>query len=332
MRSLLALLLVSSVASVWAAPTYSVKPLSELVIYPMFRAAAQVVPHNESRLAAEVSARIEQMPARVGQAVKKGDVLVRLDARQYQLAADQAAGQVELLSNRYKLAELQFEQAKALHASQYVSAQVLEQRRTELAVVGSELKIARHALEQARLALTKTTLRAPFAGAVKERLVGEGELASPGMALIALTEVARNEVRARVSNSDIAQLKASPRHAIQQGNQSTPLKIVRIAPMVDARGQTRDVVLAADAPLVPGSAGELVWVGTIPHLPAAYLQQRQGKYGVWVEEDGKPVFKPLPDAQAGRPVAVSWPLATRIIDEGRFTLAAPANNAAPATK
>lgn len=317
--------------SAWAAPTYSVKLLSAVAVYPESRAVAQVVPNNESRLAVEVSARIEHIPARIGQSVRKGDVLVKLDARQYKLAADQAAAQVELLQNRYKLAELQFEQAKSLHASQYVSAQVLEQRRTELAVIGSELKIARHALAQARLSLDKTTLRAPFAGAVKDRLVGEGELASPGQPVLVLSEAARTELRARVSNSDIAALKAAPTLSVRLDGQMVPVTIVRIAPIVDARAQTRDVVLQTQAPLLSGSSGELLWSSTTPHLPAAYLQQRQGQYGAWIEEGGKPMFKPLTDAQAGRPVPVNWPLSTRIIDEGRFALAAPASaSAAPA--
>ena len=39
-----------------------------------------------------------------------------------------------------------------------------------------------------------------------------------------------------------------------------------------------------------------------------------------MERDGVPVFVVLPQAQAGRPVTVDWPLTTRLIDEGRFTL------------
>jgi hypothetical protein len=42
-----------------------------------------------------------------------------------------AESQVELLYNKQKLAQLQFEQPKSLQASNFVSAQALEQRRTE---------------------------------------------------------------------------------------------------------------------------------------------------------------------------------------------------------
>jgi hypothetical protein len=47
----------------------------------------------------------------------------------------------------------QFESAKSLHASQFISSQLLEQRRTELAVIDSEFRIARSNAAQAKLAL-----------------------------------------------------------------------------------------------------------------------------------------------------------------------------------
>lgn len=329
MRTLIFLLFIGMNFAATAASDYTVKTLEQLAIYPLSSAPAQVVPDNESRIAAEVTARIESIPAKVGQSVSKGDVLVKLDQRQYRLALEQANNQVELLTNRYKLAQSQFESAKALHASNFISAQLLEQRQTELAVVDSELKIARSSAAQARLSLDKTVIRAPFAGAVKERLAGEGELAAPGQPIIALTEFARNELRARISNRDIAELKAAKAPEFRQGGKAYPVKVVRVAPVVDPRAQTREVVFKADAELVSGSAGELVWASTVPHLPAAYLQQRDRRSGVWVEEGGKPVFKPLPDAQTGRPIPLSWPLDTRLIDEGRFALT---SSPAPAAK
>lgn len=328
--ALLSLFLVGQSLSIWAAaPAYTVKTLEELASYPQSSVVAQVVAENESRIAAEVSARIEEIPVRVGQPVRKGQVLVRLDQSQYQLAVEQASSQVELLNNRFKLAQLQFEQARSLHQSNFISAQALEQRRTELAVIESELKIARNNVSQARLALKRTTLRAPFAGAVKDRLAGVGELAAPGQPILTLVEHGKNEVRAQVPTRDIASLQKASDLVFRQRQESYPAKLVRIAPLVDARAQTREVVLRTEAPLIPGSSGELVWSSSTPYLPAAYLQKMGGTLGVWVEEEGKPVFKPIPDAQAGRPVALPWPLSTRIIDDGRYALAGPAVEPAP---
>jgi RND family efflux transporter MFP subunit len=307
-----------------AASDYTVKTLEQVATYPQSRAVAQVVPENESRIAAEVNARIQQIPVQVGQPVRKGEVLVRLDRTQYQLGLEQAGSQVELLQNRFKLAQLQFEQARSLHESNFISAQALEQRRTELAVLESELKIARTAVSQAQLALQRTTLRAPFSGAVKERLAGEGELASPGQPLLTLVELGKTEIRARIPTQELASLQKAKEPVFRQDAQSHPVTIVRIAPLVDARAQTREVVLRSKQALLSGSSGELVWSSSMPYLPAAYILQHQRQLGVWIEAGGKPAFKPLPSAQAGRPIAVDWPLSTRIVDEGRFALGGPA--------
>jgi len=332
MRAILPALLFAamSVAAAQSSPSYTVKTLGQLAIHPQSLAPAQVVPDNESRIAAEVGARIDAIPARVGQAVRKGEVLVQLDARQSRLAVEHAASQVELIGNRLRLAQLQLEQARSLHESKFVSPQLLEQRRTEAAVIDSELKIARTAHQQAKLALDKTTIRAPFAGTVRERLAGEGEMAVPGQPLLTLVEQARNEVRARIPVHQVADLQAARAIAFRQGGEAHPVRLVRLSGVVDPRAQTREAVLRAERPLLSGVAGELAWASTRAYLPAAYVQQRGKQFGVWVEEGGKPVFRPVPAAQAGRPVALDWPAETRIVDGGRFALGAPAASAASA--
>lgn len=322
MRALLSFLLALVSFSAFAAPSYTVTTFEAVAVYPESRVVAEVIPENESRIAAEVTARIEAIPVRPGQAVKKGRVLVRMDARQHKLALEQAESQVELLTNRFKLAKLQYEQAQSLHQSNFISAQMLAQRQTEMAVIESELKIARNNASQARLTLSKTTIHAPFSGAVKERLAAEGEMATPGQPLLALVEFARNELRAQVADRDIDNLRHARSLMLRQGRQTYPAEIVRISPVIDQRSQTREVVFKTEEELVSGASGELVWTSRVPHLPASYVQQRGGQSGVWIEQNGKPVFRPLPSAQVGRPVALDWPLTTRIIDEGRFALPA----------
>lgn len=320
MRAFFTFLLTAFLMPAVAAPQYTTVPFEKLAVYPETRAVAEVIPENESRIAAEVTARIEAIPVRAGQTVKKGAVLVSMDARQHKLAVEQAESQVELLSNRYKLAKLQYEQAQSLHQSNFISAQMLAQRQTEMAVIESELKIARNNASQARLSLSKTTIHAPFSGAVRERLAAEGEMATPGQPLLAMVEFARNELRAQIADRDIEDVRQAKSMIFRQGRQAYPVQILRVSPVIDSRSQTREVVLKANKELVSGAAGEIVWSSRMPHLPAAYIQQRNGEPGVWVEQEGAPVFRPLPDAQVGRPVALDWPLNTRIIDEGRFAL------------
>ena len=195
----------------------------------------------------------------------------------------------------------------------------------------SERDAARAAQAAAELALARTVIRAPFYGVVRERLAAVGDLAAPGTPLLVLAASADAEVHARVPQAQINALQAAGAWTLVVGDVEHALQIRRVSAVVDAAGQARDVVLQGEGVLTPGLAGELRWRSTVAHLPPTYLQQRDGKLGAWVVREGAPVFVALPHAQAGRAVAVDWPLHTAVVDEGRFTLglrAAPASEQA----
>lgn len=312
--------LILAAPAIHAAP-YTTRPLSELASFQNYQALATLSPRNESRLTSELSARIDSLPASLGSSVKKGSVLVKLDDRQYRLAVDQAAAQLSLQENRRKLARLQLEQTRALSNSQFVSAQALAQRETELAVIDSEISIARTSLAQAKLALDKTVIRAPFDGVVKERLAAVGETASPGQVLLSLSQQNDSELRARVPQADITSLQQAGKWQFRSQGKDYALKLLRIAPQLDSRTQTREVIFApANEAPAAGSSGQLQWRAVLPAIPARLIVEYQGKRGVWRETAGKLQFVALPQAQAGRPLTVDWPLDTRLVDEGRFAL------------
>jgi RND family efflux transporter MFP subunit len=312
---ILFLLPLSSHAAEW-----SPRPLAEIAIYPEFRAPATVVAQEEARIAAELSARIVAMPARVGVALARGAELVRLDDASFRIELERARAQVALIDSRIRLARAQLAQSQALAARGFISADGLRIRETEVGVLQSERDAARAALAAAELALARTVIRAPFHGVVRERLAAVGDLAAPGTPLLVLAASADAEVHARVPQGQIDALQAAGAWTLIVGEVEHALQIRRVSAVVDAAGQARDVVLQGEGVLTPGLAGELRWRSTVAHLPPGYLQQRDGKLGAWVVREGAAVFVPLPNAQAGRPVAVDWPPHTAVVDEGRFKL------------
>lgn len=334
MKRTLALLLVA--VAVVPLPVVSAewrtRPLSEIALYPEYRAPAQVVALNEARIAAEVAGRIEALPWRVGQSVPKGGELLRLDAAAYRIEAERAAAQAELVANRLKLAETQLEQTRSLAQRQFVSPDGLRIKETELAVLRSELGAARQALAAARLQVERTVVRAPFAGVVRERLASVGDMAAPGAPLLVFAGLADSEVHARVPAVQVASLQAASEWSLVAGGKTHVLKLQRVSPVVDTAGQAQDAVFSADGAPAAGVAGEVRWRTRVAFLPAGYVQQREGALGAYVERDGKAVFVPLPFAQAGRAVPVDWPLSTAVIDEGRFALGLKAGTAAEPAK
>ncbi|MCK0510569.1 efflux RND transporter periplasmic adaptor subunit [Aromatoleum buckelii] len=316
----LAVMLSALLSGVATAAGWSTRPLSEVAVYPEFRASAHVVAVDEARIAAEVSGRIESLPTRVGQAVAKGAELARIDAAAYRIEVERAAAQSRLVGDRVRLAEAQLDQARALASKGFISADALRIRETELAVLKSELDAARQEVAAARLQLARTTVRAPFAGVVRERIASVGDLAVPGTPLLVLSASADSEVRARVPTAQIESLRAAGKWQFVAGGTTSRLTLLRVSAVVEAAGQARNAVFSSATPLPAGLAGEVRWTGATPHLPAGYVQQRGGALGAYVERGGRAVFIELPDAQVGRPVAVNWTPDTRIVDEGRFSI------------
>ncbi|MDD5390839.1 MAG: efflux RND transporter permease subunit [Gallionellaceae bacterium] len=128
----LALLLAALPALAWEA-----KPLREIAIYPERRAQAQVVSLNESQLAAELSARIVNLPLEPGQRVARGALVAQLDCGDHNLAAERARAVVQHERMR-KLAAKNFVSRDALN----VRAAEQDATRAEVAVNAADLKTA----------------------------------------------------------------------------------------------------------------------------------------------------------------------------------------------
>lgn len=300
--------------------TLGTRALRELAIYPERNAPAQSLPENESKLSAEVSARILALPYDVGQTVRRGDVVARLDKRDFELAVAKARASMAAVQARIAQAESQLERARALAKQNFISAEAVIQRETELAVQRAELAVQRAGIATAERELEKTTVRAPFDAIVKRRHVGVGELASPGAVLVTLIDRSRPEVSAQVQLKDAQSLKDADR-AVFDADLDYPVKLTRVSPAVDKESRTVEARLAfQDRAAQPGTSGRLVWRETRPHLPAEYVVRRKGELGVFVMSRGAPEFVVLPSAQEGRPVPVVFPVDTLIVTEGRNTL------------
>ncbi|MDH5535550.1 MAG: efflux RND transporter periplasmic adaptor subunit [Betaproteobacteria bacterium] len=298
------------------------RPLRELAIYPERSAPAQSLPANESKLSAEISARILALPYDVGQIVRKGAIVARLDARDFELAVAKVKASMDAVEARIALAQSQLKRAKALERQNFITDEAVIQRETELAVQRAELAVQQASLATAMREIEKTTVRAPFDAIVKQRHAGVGELASPGAALVTLIDRSQPEVSAQVQLKDSQSLKDA-NGAVFSADAPYPVKLTRVSPAVDRESRTVEARLAfQDRAAPPGTSGKLVWRETRPHLPPEYVVRRNGVLGMFVMSGGAPEFVVLPGAQEGRPVALAQPADTLIVTEGRNRLGA----------
>jgi RND family efflux transporter MFP subunit len=299
----------------------AIRPLGEVALYPEREASAQVVALNESKVAAEIAARIEAIPVEVGQTVAKGVVLARLDCRDHELALERARAAEEASRARMRLSEHQLGRARELAAKGFYSGEALDARATELEVLRAEAGQARSQRAIAERSVGKCVVRSPYVAIVRQRLGQVGELASPGSALVALLDARHIEVAAQVQLRDAESLRRAAEARFTGDGGARALRLARISPAIDPQARTVEARLRfAGEPAAPGAAGRVHWRDRTPHVPPELLVRRNGRLGLFLDNAGAARFHPLPEAQEGRPAAVSLPPSTRLVVSGHLQL------------
>lgn len=321
MRFPLLLLLAAVLSAQAQAPAVTTRPFSEVAVYLQREASAQTVALNDSRIAAEIVGRIEAIPVQVGSRIPRGAVVARLDCRDYDLAASRARAALAATRSRLALAEQQLRRARELQQKGFFSAEALASRETEVQVLRAETEQSRTQLGTAERNVGKCIVRAPFAAIVRERLADVGELAAPGTPLVLLLDTGRLEVAAQVQARDARSLEQAKEIFFEGEGGKKPLTLLRISPAIDPQSRTVEARLRfAKSAAAPGASGRIAWRDGRPHVPADLVVRRGGRLGVFVDEDGVARFRPLPDAQEGRPAPLDLAPGTSLVVVGQRAL------------
>ncbi len=309
----LVLLLTALPALAWEA-----KPLREIAVHPERRAQAQVVSLNESRLAAELSARIVSLPPEPGQRVARGALLARLDCGDFELAVERAEAALRASETKARLAALQYERSRKLAAENFLSRDALDVRAAERDASRAEVAVDAASLKTAQANRDKCRIVAPFPGIVVERLAQVGEMAAPGTPLLSLLDTSRIEVRAEVQQADAAGLQRAGRAEFVGLAGRWPVKLKRLSPAVVKSTRLVEARLGfTGAAAAPGGSGQIVWHSPEAHVPPQFVARRNGGLGVFLVEGDTPRFHVLADAQEGRPaLAAGLRPDSRIVVQG----------------
>ncbi len=160
MTSLIIVLLLPALA--WAQVPVQVQSLGETLVDLERRAPADVRPLNDALMAAEVSAVVAAVYADVGQQVEPGQLMLQLDATDYQLNLRQAEANLASSLAQKAEADAKLQRARELGEKQYASADELLERETRVMVVAAQIQANEVAVSVARRNLEKCSVTAPF--------------------------------------------------------------------------------------------------------------------------------------------------------------------------
>ena len=134
----------------------------------------------------KVGGQVMELNVTDNQRVRAGEVLLRIDPRDYAATVEQARAQVRAAEVEAQRARSDAERVSALFARGLVARQELDHAIAAERTAAASLEAARQRLNQATLQLSYTTITAPEAGRVTRKAIEEGMFVQPGQQLMAL--------------------------------------------------------------------------------------------------------------------------------------------------
>ena len=169
----------------------------------------EVMPRSEVVLAAQIRGRVSYVSPDLlpGRHFNKGDVLVRIEPREFQLRVVQAEASVAQARTAYIREVSEAETARVdSEVLGLKNVSDLTLRQPQLAEAQARLASAEASLDEAKLQLSRTVIRAPFAGRVRSKDIDIGAIISPGTQLGQIYASAVVDIPIPLSDSDLETL------------------------------------------------------------------------------------------------------------------------------
>lgn len=250
--------------------------------------AGSLVPNREVTLTSEVNRKVVAVLFHDGSHVSMGQVLYRLDdsdirARIRQLHAD------------LQLAEINEDRLRELRKTETV-------RQEEYDVAYARLHTLKAAEDVLEVELSRTYIRAPFAGQAGISKIQAGTVVSPGMPLVSIQEQATVKVQFSVPEKYVSLVKKGTRVRFStELNETREAVIIAAEAAVDVQTRTITVQAVAANPagrLKPGMSAK-VYFSTAPEgatgmmLSSRALIPGGGGYNVFVVKNGRAATTPV---------------------------------------
>ena len=219
-----------------------------------------VSPHNQVTLSAEVTGRIVTINPEfeVGRFFSAGDVLLKIDDRDYKTALRIAEQEVRRSGTAFDLATTAKQRMEQLVAQDGASLAELEAARSVLLQAENDVEVAKANFNQAERDLERTDIVAPFAGRVVSKAIGLGELITGGTTLGDVFAVDYAEVRLPVATRELRFLSLPERET------DRPLDVtLRDSINPDNEAEWRGQIVRTEGSLDPNSL-ELFAIARIP--------------------------------------------------------------------
>ena len=158
----------------------AINPQRAEIVEPIY-VTGTVLAYKTTNLVPLVGGMVEEIMVAVGDRVQKGQPLLRMRQRDFEIKVERLSHAVRLAAAEQHNARIDLDTAVPLVRKGGLSQERLDDRRARYDVTTAQLGIARADLAEAELALADAITRAPYDGVITQRNVDEGAYVSTFM-------------------------------------------------------------------------------------------------------------------------------------------------------
>lgn len=278
-----------------------------------YSAEALVEAVRQSTVSAQIAGRIVELRFDVGDAVKKGEVIARIDERAASRALEASEAQVREAQAALANARAGYERSKQLLAQKFISQAALDQAESTYKAAQARVSALLAGAGAAATERSFATVLAPYSGVVSARHVELGEMATPGKPLMTGFDPSTLRVVAALPQAQVGAVQALAKARVEVPSLGRWVEVERMTLMPAADPRTHTTRVRLELPVdvrgvYPGVYARAHFVvGRAPRLlvPRAAVFRRSELTAAYVlGEDGRPRLRQVRVGAAGDEHAV----------------------------
>jgi len=268
----IALLLSACAEEEVTGPVYDTAGVERRTIEVAVSSAGIVEPLATIEVKSKASGEILNLLVETGDVVEQGSLMVSIDPRTVRNRLDQSNAELKAATSRREIAQTQMARVESLVAAGTLTQSDLEQSVLDLANAEAQVVTSRVSVENARIAVDDTDIRAPISGTIIFKPVEKGQvITSPtqdfsgGTMLMQMADLSAVQIRSLVDETDIGKVRPGMTASVLVAaypNQPFPGEVIKIEPQaVVEQNVTMFAVLVSiqnpDGLLMPGMNAEV---------------------------------------------------------------------------
>lgn len=219
---------------------------------PTAEYSGTVISKDDARISAEVEGRLTWV-ANVGTVVNKGGVVAKLDDIFLQQQRIEELAIIQGEQAKLDLSEKQVKRFQRLIKQNNIAQNELDQSISDRTVARSNITAASARLAQIEERISRSNLRAPFAGVISERFSQSGEWTQNGDPLVRLIDFNHSEIQVRVPQSIFPLIALNSNLNIHSADQTIKAKVQTIVPVGSTASRLFELRLTPQQLLPPGT-------------------------------------------------------------------------------